>query len=93
MTLGVRKWHCWWSIIIEVRQQVWNWKARAIALFNAEVLAKVTGFGCGGGAKPNRVGFVVVAGAFHRRPIVLDWVGALDVAEALFVVVMPEVAK
>ena len=87
MTLGVRKWHCWWSIIIEVRQQVLNWKARAVALFNAEVLARIIGFGCGDGAKPDGVGFAVVAGACHRRRIVLDWVGARwqsNEAEALF---------
>ena len=93
MTLGVRKWNCWWSIIIEVRQQIWNWKAGTVTLFNPKVLAKIIVFGCGGGAKPNGIGFAGVAGAFHTRPIVLDWVGALDVAEALFVVLMPEVAK
>ena len=78
-----------WSLAVKFWKVVWGPKARARTLFNLEVVALGIDLGSGGGAIPDGVGFVVMLGALHRWPNVLDRVVVLDVAEALVVSMVP----
>ena len=68
---------------------IWGGKARTRTLLDFEVMALRIDLGDGRGTVPDGVGFVLMLGALHGWPNVLDRVGVLDVTEALVVSMVP----
>ena len=93
LDLGIRNQRGWWSLVVEFWKVVWGKKARTRALFDLEVVALRIDLGSGRGTVPDGIGFVVVLGALHGWPNVLDWVMVLDVAEALVDSMVPQMTK
>ena len=62
-------------------------------MLDFEAMALRIDLGGGRGTVPDGIGFVVVLGALHGWPNVLDWVMVLDVAEARVVSMVPQMAK
>ena len=62
-------------------------------MLDFEVVALRIDLGSGRGTVPDGIGFVVVLGALHGWPNVRGWVMVLDVAEALVVSMVPQMAK
>ena len=78
--------------VVECWKVVWGKKARTRAMFDLEVVALRIDLGSGRGTVPDGIGFVVVLGALHGWPHVLDRVMVLGVVEALVVSMVPQMA-
>ena len=89
LDLRVRDWNGWWPLVVEIWKMIWSRKAWTRALLDFEVVALRIDLGGGRGTVPDGIGFVVVLGALHGWPNVLDRVVVLDVAEALVVSMVP----
>ena len=89
LDLGIRNQSGRWPLVVKLWKMVWGEKARTRALFDLEVVALRVDLGSGRGAVPDGIGFVVVLGALHGWPKVLDRVVVLDVAEAFVVSMVP----
>ena len=92
--MGLWKWDGGRSVVIELWDDGWSWKQWTVGLNNFEMMAGIIcGLGGGDEAVPGRVGFQVLAGTLHRRTIMLIWVGVLNVAEALILILMAQVTE
>ena len=93
LDFGIRNQSGWWPLVVKLWKMVWSKKARTGALFDLEVVALGIDLGSGRGTVPDGIGFVMVLGSLHGWPNVLDWVMVLDVAEALVVCMVPQMAE
>ena len=93
LDLGMRDQSGWWSLVVELWKVVWSKKERNRALFDLEVVALRIDLGSGRGTVPDGIGCVVVLGVLHGWPNVLDRVVVVDVAEALVVAMVLQMAK
>ena len=92
--MGLWKWDGGRSVVIELWNDGRGRTQRAVGLDNFEMMAGIIcGLGGGGEAVPSGIGFQVLAGTLHRRTIMLIWVGVLNVAEALILILMAQVTE